>query len=48
MGDGEGKIPILASVGSARLGLSAGESIEWPVRGRKNPHLEIISVQRQK
>ena len=46
MGDGEGKIPILASAGSALLCLSAGESIEWPVRGRKNLHLKIISVQR--
>jgi len=48
MGNGEGKIPILAFAGSTLLGLSAGESIEWPVRGRKNLHLKIISVQRQK
>lgn len=45
MGDGEDKIPILASTGSLLLSLSA---IEWPVRGRKNLHLKIISVQRQK
>lgn len=48
MGDGEGKISILAPAGSALLGLSVGESIEWPVRGRKNLHFKIISVQRQK
>jgi len=48
MGDGEGKISILAPAGSALLGLSVGESIKWPVRGRKNLHLKIISVQRQK
>jgi regulator of nucleoside diphosphate kinase len=48
MGNGEGKISILAPAGSALLGLSVGESIKWPVRGRKNLHLKIISVQRQK
>lgn len=47
MGDGEGKISILAPAGSALLGLSVGESIEWPVRNRKNLHFKIISVQRQ-
>jgi len=48
MGDGEGKISILAPAGSALLGLSVGESIKWPVRGRKDLHLKIISVQREK
>ena len=47
VGTGEGKISILAPVGSALLGLSVGESIEWPIRGRANIHLKIINVTRQ-
>lgn len=47
VGTGEGKISILAPVGSALLGLSVGESIEWPIRGRANIHLKIINVSRQ-
>lgn len=47
VGTGEGKISILAPAGSALLGLSVGESIEWPIRGRANIHLKIINVTRQ-
>lgn len=45
MGDGNDEIPILAFIGSPLLSSSA---IEWPVRGRKNLNLNIISAQRQK
>ncbi|MDN6319082.1 MAG: nucleoside diphosphate kinase regulator [Marinobacter sp.] len=47
IGTGDGKISILAPAGSALLGLSVGESIEWPIRGRNNIHLKIINVTRQ-
>ncbi|MGO1461792.1 MAG: nucleoside diphosphate kinase regulator [Marinobacter sp.] len=47
LGTGDGKISILAPAGSALLGLSVGESIEWPIRGRNNIHLKIINVSRQ-
>jgi len=47
VGTGDGKISILAPAGSALLGLSVGESIEWPIRGRANIHLKIINVTRQ-
>lgn len=46
IGTGDGKISILAPAGSALLGLSVGESIEWPIRGRNNIHLKIINVTR--
>lgn len=46
VGNGEGKISILAPAGSALLGLAVGDSIEWPVRGRNNIHLKIINVTR--
>ncbi|MDO6825477.1 nucleoside diphosphate kinase regulator [Marinobacter sp. 1_MG-2023] len=47
VGTGEGKISILAPAGSALLGLSVGDSIEWPIRGRNNIHLKIIHVTRK-
>ena len=47
VGTGEGKISILAPAGSALLGLAVGDSIEWPIRGRNNIHLKIITVTRQ-
>ncbi|MDG5499570.1 nucleoside diphosphate kinase regulator [Marinobacter sp. BGYM27] len=40
----EGCVSILAPAGSALLGLSVGDRIEWPVNGRNMLHLKIIQV----
>lgn len=40
------KISILAPAGAAMIGLSIGDSIEWPVQGRKPLHLKVVSVSR--
>lgn len=40
----EGKISILAPVGSALLGLSVGQSIRWPLPGGKVKHYKIVEV----
>lgn len=40
----EGCVSILAPAGSALLGLSVGDRIEWPVNGRRTLHLKIIQV----
>ena len=42
--DGEGKISVLAPVGSALLGLSVGQSIPWQVPGRKKLFLKVLEV----
>ncbi|MEX0899892.1 MAG: nucleoside diphosphate kinase regulator [Gammaproteobacteria bacterium] len=42
--DGIGeRVSILAPVGSALLGLSVGQRIEWPVRGR-TIKLEVLAI----
>ncbi len=40
----EGKISVLAPVGSALLGLSVGQSISWPLPGVKTRNLRVVSV----
>lgn len=40
------KISILAPAGAAMIGLGIGDSIEWPVKGRKPLHLKVVSVTR--
>ena len=40
----QGKISVLAPVGSALLGLSVGQSIEWPVPAGKLRHLRVVAV----
>ncbi|HJQ83121.1 MAG TPA: nucleoside diphosphate kinase regulator [Candidatus Binatia bacterium] len=40
----QGKISVLAPVGSALLGLSVGQSIRWPLPGGKSRHLRVVSV----
>lgn len=40
----EGKISILAPVGSALIGLSVGQAIEWPMPGGRTKTLKVISV----
>ena len=43
----EGKISILAPVGSALLGLKVGQHIDWPAPGGKTLKLELLSVECQ-
>lgn len=40
----QGKISVLAPVGTALLGLSEGASIDWPMPGGKAARLKIVSV----
>jgi regulator of nucleoside diphosphate kinase len=40
----EGRISILAPVGTALLGLSAGQSIEWPFPDGRSRRLRVIEV----
>jgi regulator of nucleoside diphosphate kinase len=40
----EGRISVLAPIGSALLGLSVGQSIAWPVPGGRTRTLRIVSV----
>lgn len=40
----EGKISILAPVGSALLGLQTGQHINWPAPGGKTLKLELLEV----
>lgn len=41
------KVSILAPVGSALLGLRAGQSIEWPVPGGRSTRLVVLGVRDQ-
>ncbi|MNZ51137.1 Regulator of nucleoside diphosphate kinase [compost metagenome] len=43
----EGKISILAPVGSALLGLSVGAKIDWSLPGGKTLKLELLAVEYQ-
>jgi regulator of nucleoside diphosphate kinase len=38
------RVSVLAPVGSALLGLSVGQTIEWPVPGGKNRRLRVVAV----
>lgn len=40
----EGRISVIAPIGSALLGLSVGQSIDWPVPGGRTRTLRIIAV----
>ena len=44
---GDGKVSILAPVGSALLGLSVGQHIDWPVPGGKTLKLTLLAVEYQ-
>ena len=46
VGESENNVSILAPAGAAMLGLSIGDSIEWPMAGRKPIHLKVVSVTR--
>ncbi|QRK07071.1 nucleoside diphosphate kinase regulator [Archangium violaceum] len=40
----EGRISVLAPIGSALIGLSVGQSIEWPFPGGRTRTLRIVAV----
>jgi regulator of nucleoside diphosphate kinase len=40
----EDKVSILAPLGSALLGLSVGQRIDWPVPGGRTAHIRILDV----
>jgi regulator of nucleoside diphosphate kinase len=42
-----GKVSILAPIGTALLGLSVGDSIEWPVPGGRSRRLRVTAVHYQ-
>lgn len=41
---GADKVSILAPLGSALLGLSVGQRIDWPVPGGRMAHIRILEV----
>lgn len=41
------RVSVLAPVGSALLGLRAGQSIEWPVPGGQRTRLRVLEVRYQ-
>lgn len=41
---GEGRVSILAPVGSALLGLSVGQHIDWPAPGGRQLKLTLLAV----
>jgi len=41
---GSDKVSILAPLGSALLGLSVGQSIDWPVPGGRTARIRILEV----
>ncbi len=43
----EGKVSVLAPIGSALLGLAAGQSIDWKLPGGRVHRLRLVSVLRQ-
>ena len=40
----EGRISILAPIGSALIGLRAGDSIDWPLPNGRSKRLRIVEV----
>jgi regulator of nucleoside diphosphate kinase len=43
----EGRVSILAPIGGALLGLSVGDSIEWPVPAGRSRRLRVTAVRYQ-
>ena len=41
------KVSILAPVGSALLGMRAGQSIEWPLPGGRSTRLQVLEIRYQ-
>ncbi|MGP3790134.1 nucleoside diphosphate kinase regulator [Pseudomonas sp. B392_1p] len=47
VGAGDGRVSVLAPVGSALLGLSVGQQIDWPGPGGKPLKLVLLAVEYQ-
>lgn len=43
-GTAEGEVSVLAPMGSALLGLSVGDAIEWPVPGNRTRRIRVVAV----
>lgn len=43
----QGKVSVLAPVGSALLGLSVGQHIDWPMAGGRTLRLKVTGIQYQ-
>ena len=41
---GEGRVSVLAPIGSALLGLAVGREIEWPLPGGQTARIEVQGV----
>ena len=41
------KVSILAPVGSALLGLRAGQTIDWPLPGGRSTRLQVLEIRYQ-
>lgn len=42
-----GKVSVLAPVGAALLGLSVGQSIDWPIPGGRTTNLRVTAIEYQ-
>lgn len=42
---GEGRVSILTPVGAGLIGLSTGQTIDWPLRDGRSRALKILSVE---
>jgi len=40
-----GRISVLTPIGAALLGLSSGQTIEWPARDGRLHHLRVLAVE---
>ena len=43
----EGRVSILAPIGAALLGLSVGQTIEWPMPGGQIKRVRVVAVSHQ-
>ncbi|HMA16012.1 MAG: nucleoside diphosphate kinase regulator [Bacteroidota bacterium] len=41
-----GRVSVLTPIGAALLGLSTGQTIEWPARDGRLHHLQVLAVER--
>jgi regulator of nucleoside diphosphate kinase len=40
----DGDVSVMAPMGSALLGLSVGDSIEWPVPGNRSRRIRVVAI----
>lgn len=43
----KGKVSVLAPIGTALLGMSVGNAIEWPVPGKRVTRVRVLDVKNQ-